>query len=108
MTNVSKFFSHKMSPLCKFGATRANKLCQFRHTNKQTESCDKSKNISTRKEDKRKHNVVYTNREGDTAIKLDEDETKDDDKVYPCDLCNHVFNKIEDLIDLYGETAHNI
>ena len=45
-------------------------------------------------------------------IKLDqskhEDETNDDDEVYPCDSCDHVFNEIEDLIDHYGEIAHNI
>ena len=37
-----------------------------------------------------------------------DDETNDNDLVYPCDSCDHVFNDIEDLIDHYGETAHNI
>ena len=37
-----------------------------------------------------------------------EDETNDDDEVYLCDSCDHVFNEIEYLIDHYGETSHNI
>ena len=36
-----------------------------------------------------------------------EDELDDEDEVYPCDTCENVYNEIEDLIDHYGETAHN-
>ena len=36
-----------------------------------------------------------------------DDETNDDDEVYPCDSCDNIFDEIEDLIEHYGETAHN-
>ena len=39
---------------------------------------------------------------------INEDETNDDEEAHPCDSCDFVFNDIEDLIEHYGETAHNI
>ena len=42
-------FAHKVSPVCRFNAKCANKLCQFRHTQNRTES-DEEDDDTTRKE----------------------------------------------------------
>ena len=34
-------FAHKVSSVCRFNVKCANKLCQFRHTNKETASTEK-------------------------------------------------------------------
>ena len=73
-------FLHEMSPLCKFGASCTNKLCQFRHSNSNKSdsenkfSCQECEERFPSKEALRKH------------LKTEhEDEENDDDQVYPCD-----------------------
>ena len=84
-------FLHEISPLCKFGVACSNKCCQFRHRNQETQSCDENDDKNATKE----------------VISEIEDETNYDDQVYPCDTCENVYDDIEELIDHYGETAHN-
>ena len=108
-------FLHKISPLCKFGATCANQLCQFRHQNKQTQSCDKSENKNTTQSESADTFSCQECEEKFPSEKTltkhvetkHEDEIEEEDEVYPCDTCDNIYNEIEDLIDHYGETAHN-
>ena len=37
-----------------------------------------------------------------------ENHSDDNDEVYPCLSCEFVFDDLDDLIDHYGETGHNI
>ena len=43
-------FAHKVSPVCRFNAKCATKLCQFRHTKNTTKSSEEEDNKSTSKE----------------------------------------------------------
>jgi hypothetical protein len=40
----------------------------------------------------------------DDSIELEDERN---DEVYPCDTCENVNDDIQELIDHYGETAHN-
>ena len=33
---------------------------------------------------------------------------EDPEEYFPCITCSKVFNEMDDLIDHYGETAHNL
>ena len=106
-------FIHKVSPLCKFGGSCANKLCQFRHKNKQTQSSDKSDNENTSQKDTIEIEDEFSCEECEEKFPNKKTlakhvETKhEDDEVYPCDTCENVYDEIEELIEHYGETAHN-
>ena len=89
-------FVHNVSPMCRFNENCNNTLCQFRHQKLRTE-----KEPSSAGDD----NNCENPEELDQSKR--EDDTNDEDEVYPCDSCDQVFNEIEDLIDHYGETAHN-
>jgi hypothetical protein len=101
-------FLQKMSPLCKFGVACDNKLCQFRHKNN---SCDKNDTKKSNKKDKSESEDKFSFPNKQTLTKHVEtkhkDELDDEDEVYPIDTCENIYNEIEDLIDHYGETAHN-
>ena len=86
-------FIHEMSPLCRFNVKCDNTLCQFRHPKIQNEE---SENESTSKDDNIQH--------------IDEHESDDDqsEELFPCDSCDKIYDEIDDLIEHYGETAHNI
>ena len=80
-------FLHKMSPFCRFNATCANKLCQFRHSNK-------SKNINTREVEKDKHSDNWDNSDEVNTEEINDSELEDDDDeeteiIYQRFLENH-------------------
>ena len=80
-------FLHQMSPLCRFNATCANKLCQFRHSSK-------SKNINTREVEKDKHTDNGDNSDEVNIEEINDSELEDDDDeeteiIYQRFLENH-------------------
>ena len=112
-------FVHAMSPVCAFTTKCAYKMCQFRHPTQTTHDHNSDKSTSEiiiEEHVEQSVNMMSSktnDSEGDSEMELaasnDLDQSKhDDDEVYPCDSCDNVFNDIEDLIDHYGETAHNI
>ena len=82
-------FALKVSPPCRFKLKCANKLCKFKHTR------------YTEKEDNG-HETV----EEEPNEKISDNETDSD--VESCDFCGQVFDDIDDLIEHYGITGHNL
>ena len=80
-------FVHATSPVCSFATKCANKLCQFRHPT--TEQTDDSI---------------------DSEVNNDENcsESEEEPEIEPCNYCGQLFNEIEELIDHYAETGHNL
>ena len=117
-------FVHAKSPVCIFSTKCANKLCQFRHPTQTTPDQTDDKSTSEINNDEHvAQSVNMMNSKTSDSEEVSElelagtedldqskhdDETNDNDEVHPCDSCDHVFNDIEDLIEHYGETAHNI
>ena len=91
-------FSHRMSGQCQYGKLCRNKLCSFQHKIQSEEdlSCQECEDIFPNEDALKKH-----------VESEHEDENNDEDEFHPCDSCEKVFNDIEDLIEHYGETAHN-
>ena len=96
--NIGCMFSHQLSGLCKYDKVCKNKLCSFQHESESEDrfSCQDCEVKFTNKKTLTKH--VETEHDN---------EKNDDDEIYPCDTCEKVYNEIEDLIEHYGETAHN-
>ena len=81
-------FEHRKSEMWKDFYSCVRNMCHFRH--KSTE--DVSSSAETEYNDQSKS----------------EDQSDDNDEVYPCLSCAFVFDDLDDLIDHYGETGHNI
>ena len=79
-------FDHSRSKLCRDLDSCSRVMCQFRHESTEKESVETE----------------------DIEKSKPENETSDDDEVYPCLSCEIVFDDLDDLIDHYGETGHNI
>ena len=96
--NLGCMFSHRMSGQCQYGKLCRNKLCSFQHKIQSEEdlSCQECEDIFPNEDALKKH-----------VESEHEDENNDEDEFHPCDSCEKVFNDIEDLIEHYGETAHN-
>ena len=86
--SIGCMFSHQFSGLCKYEKLCKNELCSFQHEIESEDefSCQKC-------DDKFPNEEILTKHV--------------EDELHPCDTCEQVFNEIEDLIDHYGETAHN-
>ena len=91
-------FSHQFSGLCKYEKLCKNELCSFQHEIESDDKfcCQECEDKFPNEETLTKH---VENKHGD--------EKYDEDEFHPCDTCELVFNDIEDLIEHYGETAHN-
>ena len=96
--NIGCMFSHHLSGLCKYDKFCKNKLCSFQHESESEDrfSCQECELKFTNENTLTKH--VETKHDN---------EKNDDDESYPCDTCENIYKEIEDLIDHYGETAHN-
>ena len=93
-------FAHKLSGHCKYGRLCRNNLCSFQHKSESEYifSCQECEVEFTNEIDLTKHveaGHVYEN------------DDEDEDESYPCDTCENIYKDIEDLIEHYGETAHN-
>jgi hypothetical protein len=74
-------FAHEKSDMCKLDETCITNLCSYRHS-KSTEE--------------------------ENLDEISEDYDSDENEVEPCDFCGEVFDDIDDLIDHYGITGHNL
>ena len=96
--NLGCMFAHHLAGLCKFGKNCKNKLCSYQH---KKESDDEPQPDVAYEHDKSNCNENDEHEE-------DEFENDDlDEESFPCDSCEKIFYDIEDLIEHYGETAHN-
>jgi hypothetical protein len=96
--SIGCMFSHQFSGLCKYEKFCKNELCSFQHEIESEDefSCQKC-------DDKFPNEEILTKH----VENKHEDEMNVEDEFHPCDTCKQVLNEIEDLIDHYGETAHN-
>ena len=85
----------------RFNAKCANKLCQFRHSKNKEPTKDDNDDKTTRKE-----NVVVE--PADRSIDESSEDDNDDSGVESCDFCGQEYDDIDDLIDHYGITGHNL
>ena len=77
-------FAHERAEECKFRENCTKKKCQFTHKNmvdEMEEEIDATENTS---------------------------EYEESEEHFPCISCDEVYDDLDDLIDHYGETAHNI
>ena len=75
-------FAHEASDICKFDKNCTKNLCSFRHAKvPEVEPIDEN---------------------SDDYIESEENE------VESCDFCGEMFGDIDDLIDHYCTTAHNL
>ena len=53
---------------------------------------------------------MHKEKEHNERHAMNEHDDGDDQSVelFPCDSCDKIFEEIEDLIEHYGETAHNL
>ena len=84
---VGCMFDHNISEKCKFFKICRRPMCQYRHE------------ITNEDIDESIINDVENN---------DDEEDESDEEHFPCDSCEQVYNDVEDLIEHYGETAHNL
>ena len=86
---IGCMFAHKQAEICKFDQICTNNLC----------SCQHSK--TSRKQPITKDNNAVV----ETEDKLDSDSDKEE---YSCISCKKMFDDVDDMIEHYGETGHNI
>ena len=94
--SIGCMFSHQLSGMCKYKKLCKNELCPFQHESENVFSCQECEEKFSNEESLTKH-----------VESKHEDDNNDEDESYPCDTCEHIFYDIEDLIEHYGETAHN-
>ena len=86
-------------------------MCQFRHKqgeNKESEqfNCKKCEFVFENKNDLKIHEEEdHIER---TPLNEHDDDDGQSEEIFPCDSCDKIYDEIEDLIEHYGETAHNI
>ena len=94
-------FQHEISPLCYFKENCINSLCQFKHKAESMEdkrSCDKCGFKAKGKKQLDVHiEFVHVNQ---TCTSFEKD--------FCCDYCGKAHDEIDDLIDHFGETSHNL
>ena len=76
-------FAHEVSDLCKFGTKCTMILCSFRHDRNPIEEPN--------------------DEESD-----DPDDTEENSEIEYCNFCSLAFEDVDDLIDHYGTTGHNL
>ena len=54
-----------------------------------------------------KHSKVHTKEDNDDELEVEEVENTDHESV-ECDYCEKKFEDIDDLIDHFGKTGHNL
>ena len=96
--NIGCMFSHQLAGICKYAKSCKNSLCSFQHKSEsEVEFACQQCEIKFPNEETMTEHVVTQH----------ENENNDVDECYPCDTCDNVYTDIEELIDHYGETAHN-
>lgn len=85
-------FIHKVSPECIFNATCSTKLCQLQHSFNNEQNDDDDKSV----------------RENANETFDDKDANKSEEELSSCNYCGEVYKDIDDLINHFGETGHNL
>ena len=98
-------YQHQESPQCLFKDNCRNKLCQFRHQSKF--QCSKCDNFSSTKTDLEYH-INRTHAKTDNINKLGVYDKETDDPELTCKYCSESFDDINELIDHFTKTAHNL
>ena len=80
-------FLHQMSPLCRFNATCANKLCQFRHSSKNDSITTREVDKDKQTDDGDKSDEVNTEEINDSELEDDDDD--ETEIIYQRFLENH-------------------
>ena len=109
--NIGCMFKHETSSWCRFQEECSNNMCQFRHKqgeNKESEqfNCKKCEFVFENKNDLKIHEEEdHIER---TPLNEHDEDDGQSEEIFPCDSCDKIYDEIEDLIEHYGETAHNI
>ena len=82
-------FSHETSPVCSFSTKCTRKLCQFRHPSKSTDQPDK-------------------NSDGELNDDENSSDSEEESEIQSCNYCGQIYEEIEELIDHFAETGHNL
>ena len=94
-------FVHEVSPVCTFDTKCTHKLCQFSHPKKNMQSTAETVDSVANKDVE--NEPANEDEISDNSLELEEDSD-----IETCNYCKRDFDDIDDLIDHFGITGHNL